>query len=198
MPRLKLKLVLNPENRDDMTDDVRVAREDRVFMRIFVVNDSDEDIAIDHLSAEIFANHSQEVLALAPTDCPHAGDLADLGAQAVCSVSRDQARSGGLRTAGDPANGSELTLAQTLQPDEQVGGFTLGTGKAGLMTDGMPFVVRAGEMVHVADGRSRMTGMIAAESGTTPVVVLGFASIKGIPVPVDPAHARVTVVGERE
>jgi hypothetical protein len=196
--RLKLKLVLNPVNKDDMTTEVTVTQDDRVFMRLFVVNESDDDVKVDQVSAEILANHGEDVLALAPTDCPHAGDLADSGSDVVCSVSRVEARSGGLQAAGDPSNGTELELAQVLMPDEEVGGFSLGTGKAGIMAMGDPFVIPGKSTMHLADGRSRLTGMIAAASGSTPVVALGFASLQGLPIPLDPAYARVTVTGPSE
>ena len=69
----------------------------------------------------------------------------------------------------------------------------LGTGKAGLMAVGRPFVLQPGEMIHVADGRTRETGMIASQVGSTPVVALGFASVKGVPITITPAYATATV-----
>ncbi|HTQ95209.1 MAG TPA: hypothetical protein VMH89_00310, partial [Candidatus Acidoferrum sp.] len=140
-----------------------------------------------------YGTHGANVLALAPSDCPHAGDLADKGENVVCSVSLAVARSGGLISDGNPANGTALTLAQTLMPDQTVGGFALGTGKAGLISQGRPFVLQPGEIVQGADGRSRQTGMIANAGGSTPLVVLGFASIKGAPIAVTPGYATATV-----
>ena len=193
MSRLKLHLVLNPDNLEDMNPDTTVRQNDRVFMRIFATNPTDQDLALDHISVEIYANHDADILALAPTDCPHAGDIADTGTQVICSVTGAVAFSGGLRVAGDPANGSELTLVQTLMPDERIGNFGLGTGKAGLIANSLPFIVRANSTIHVMDGRSRGTGMIANQAGTTPVIALGFATLKGVPIPIDPAYARATV-----
>ena len=103
-------------------------------MRIFAINGSDAPIAFDQLSAEIYANHDgAHILALAPSDCPHAGDLAAKAERVLCSVTQSKATSGGLKDDGDPSNGSQLGLVQTLMPGQQVGGFALGTGKAGLM-----------------------------------------------------------------
>jgi hypothetical protein len=195
MPGLRLILVLNPSDKNDMRFDVLALRGGRVFMRIFAINESDVPVAFDHLSAEIYSNHGgANILALAPSDCPHAGDLADKAEKAVCAVTLGVARSGGLKNDGDPSNGSQLGLVQTLMPGQQVGGFALGTGKAGLVAEGRPFVLQPGEMVHLADGRTRETGMIASAVGSTPVIALGFASIKGLPITVTPAYATATVV----
>lgn len=193
MSGLRLLLVLNPEDLADRRTSVTAPQGDRVFMRIFVTNESPEPITFDQITAEIYANHGANVLALAPSDCPHAGKLVDSGERAVCAVSRREVKSGGLGEEDDPANGTPLDLVQTLMPGQQVGGFGLGTGKAGIISQGRPFVLQPGETIQVADGRSRSTGMIASELGSTPVIALGFASIKGVPLTVVPAYATATI-----
>ena len=126
MSGLRLILVLNPTDKGDMRTDVRARRGGRVFMRIFAINGSDAPIAFDQLSAEIYANHDgAHILALAPSDCPHAGDLAAKAERVLCSVTQSKATSGGLKDDGDPSNGSQLGLVQTLMPGQQVGGFAL-------------------------------------------------------------------------
>jgi hypothetical protein len=194
MAGLRLILVLNPSEKNDFRTSAAIAEGGRVFMRIFATNDSNAPITFDHISAEIYANYESDVLALAPSDCPHAGDIADIGENVACAVSLRPAQSGGLIADGDPANGTPLDLVQTLIPGQQIGGFRLGTGKAGLISQGRPFVLQPGETMHVADGRSRTTGMIASLPGSTPVIALGFATIKGVPIIVTPAYATATVV----
>jgi hypothetical protein len=187
-------LVLNPSDKSDLRTSAVISEGDRVFMRIFATNDSNAPKTFDHISAEIYANYESDVLVLAPSDCPHAGDIADIGDNVACSVSKRPARSGGLMADGDPSNGTQLDLVQTLIPGQQIGGFRLGTGKAGLISQGMPFVLQPGKTMHVADGRSRSTGMIAFFPGSTPVIALGFATIKGVPLIVTPAYATTTVM----